>query len=123
MSVINVISALSKYIVYFDILTVSCYFIFHTFCNFEQADVELAKKLLKTYFTLLKQEFGEDAATTKNHSLIHMADEVLKMNAPLGSYCAYAFENLNFTLKKVRNVTLCFHSKIYFHKRRPLTLC
>ena len=61
----------------------------------------MAKNLLLEYFAMLKEEFDDEVATTKNHAVIHLADEVVKMKAPLGSYCAYAFENLNACIKRV----------------------
>lgn len=62
-----------------------------------------AKALLKKFFKLMPTFYGSDSQIMNFHNLIHVADDVEYMRAPLTAFSAFDFENSLGFLKKLVN--------------------
>ncbi|XP_075159116.1 uncharacterized protein LOC142232260 [Haematobia irritans] len=54
---------------------------------------DYAKLILKTYVELMPNLYGLSSLTMNFHNLIHIADDVHNMHAPISSFSAFEFEN------------------------------
>ncbi|XP_075167579.1 uncharacterized protein LOC142239679 [Haematobia irritans] len=54
---------------------------------------DYAKLILKTYVELMPNLYGLSSLTMNFHNLIHIADDVRNMHAPISSFSAFEFEN------------------------------
>lgn len=62
---------------------------------------EIADNLLNKFFSKLPKLYGENIQVINFHNLIHLADDVRQMQAPLTAYSAFPFENLLGLIKKL----------------------
>lgn len=60
-----------------------------------------AKELLRNFFSLLPSMYGKDTQVINSHNIIHVADDVEYMRAPLSNFSAYPFENYLGHIKKL----------------------
>lgn len=84
---------------HFLLLFVSC----RILCSSQLAVVhaDYAKTLLRKFFVLMTTLYGSDSQVINFHNLIHVADDVKHMNAPLTEFAAFSFENTLGKLKKL----------------------
>lgn len=90
---------------HFLLLYVSCRILCHSQLAVTHADY--AKHLLRQFFILMPTFYGEDSQVMNFHNLIHVADDVKHMNAPLTEFSAFPFENclglINKLIRTPRN--------------------
>lgn len=54
---------------------------------------DYVKKLLETFFELMPHFYGPNSQTMNFHNLIHIADDVANIGAPISQFSAFDFEN------------------------------
>lgn len=76
---------------HFMLLFVAC----RILCSRENAvsEAKTAAKFLESFVKLMPTYYGSDSVGINFHNLIHLADDVIYMNAPLSDFSAYDFEN------------------------------
>ena len=62
---------------------------------------QYAKSILKVFVQLMPTYYGEHSVTMNVHNLLHIADDVVYVQAPLTDFSAYDFENTLYSVKRL----------------------
>lgn len=84
---------------HFMLLFVLCRILFSAELAVKHADY--AKRLLHDFFILLPSLYGTTSQKMNKHNLLHVADDVKTMEAPLSAISAFEFENCLGKLKSL----------------------